>query len=212
MARNGRTGRPPHDDALTPTEWRVVEAVRHGLSNPVIARRFGVTTDAVKFHVSNALGKLGLSRRSELKLWSGVRKDSAMAARSIGDGEPRGLGPIGQVARTVRDIEQSAKWFKEALGLTHLYTFGEFTFFDCGGTRLFLSEGDPKANAILYFRVENIEAEHQRLVERGVDMVAAPHRVHVHDDYSEEWMSFFRDPDGGLLALMAVIRAEGDGE
>ena len=32
-----KRGRPPHDDQLTPAEWRVVEAVRHGLSNPEIA-------------------------------------------------------------------------------------------------------------------------------------------------------------------------------
>jgi catechol 2,3-dioxygenase-like lactoylglutathione lyase family enzyme len=31
-------GRPRYDDLLTPAEWRVAEAVRHGLTNPEIAR------------------------------------------------------------------------------------------------------------------------------------------------------------------------------
>ena len=62
-----RRGRPPHDDLLTPGEWRVVEAVRHGLSNREIASRRGISLDAVKFHVANALEKLGLASRGELR-------------------------------------------------------------------------------------------------------------------------------------------------
>src|SRR5579864_189029 len=60
--RQGR-GRPPHEDLLTPAEWRVVESVRHGMSNPEIARRQRVSTDAIKFHVANALQKLGFASR-----------------------------------------------------------------------------------------------------------------------------------------------------
>ena len=65
-------GRPPELDLLTPAEWRVVEAVRHGLTNRQIAERQGVTVDAVKYHVGNALGKLGMRSRVALKRWSGV--------------------------------------------------------------------------------------------------------------------------------------------
>ncbi|MGE3697155.1 MAG: LuxR C-terminal-related transcriptional regulator, partial [Dehalococcoidia bacterium] len=46
-------GRPRHPDVLTPAEWRVVNAVRHGMSNRVIAERRGISLDAVKFHVAN---------------------------------------------------------------------------------------------------------------------------------------------------------------
>lgn len=60
-------GRPRFDDVLTPAEWRVVEAVRHGLSNPRIARRQQVSVDAVKYHVANALRKLGMAHRGELR-------------------------------------------------------------------------------------------------------------------------------------------------
>ena len=58
-----RRGRPPHADVLTPSEWRTVHFVQHGLSNGEIARRRGVSVDAVKFHVSNALSKLRLRNR-----------------------------------------------------------------------------------------------------------------------------------------------------
>lgn len=49
-------------------EWRVAELVRHGLTNRRIAERIGVSLDAGKFHVSNALSKPGYSRREGLRL------------------------------------------------------------------------------------------------------------------------------------------------
>ncbi len=207
MARPSKTGRPPHADALTPAEWRVVEGVRHGLSNPALASRLGVSADAVKFHVSNVLGKLGLASRLELRQWDGVRKDSAMAQAKLGR-EKVGLGPIGQISRSSTDVARAAAWFKDVLALPHLYTFGDLAFFDCGGVRLMLSAGKAASETILYFRTPDIGAEHRRLTDLGVEFLAAPHRIHVHADGSEEWMSFFRDIDGGTLALMSTLTGE----
>lgn len=201
MAHRTRPGRPPHPDALTPAEWRVVEAVRHGLTNPAIAARLGVGVDAVKFHVGNALGKLGFASRAELRRWDGVRADSRLAA---GADRSADLAAVGQIARTVRDVVAATRWYVDVLGLTHLYSFGPLAFFDCGGTRLFLSPGEPAANSILYFRVGDIVAAHAALRDRGVAFIAAPHQIHRHADGSEEWMAFFHDLDGGTLALMAV--------
>ena len=65
---NQARGRPPHDDLLTPMEWATVEWVRHGLTNRQIAERRGVSADAVKFHVANVLGKLGLASRTQAAL------------------------------------------------------------------------------------------------------------------------------------------------
>ena len=50
----------------------MVDAVRHGMRNREIAQRRGVSVDAVKFHVANAVRKLGLTRRAELRSWRGV--------------------------------------------------------------------------------------------------------------------------------------------
>src|SRR6185503_19153817 len=49
--------------------WKVAELVRHGLTNRRIAERMGVSPDAVKFHVGNALSKLGFASRTELRGW-----------------------------------------------------------------------------------------------------------------------------------------------
>ena len=77
-----RRGRPPHDDVLTPAEWAIVHAVRHGMSNARIAVRRGVSRDAVKYHVRNAVAKLGLRSRADLARWPGVPNDSAAYRRA----------------------------------------------------------------------------------------------------------------------------------
>ncbi|MBR7838535.1 VOC family protein, partial [Actinospica durhamensis] len=119
------------------------------------------------------------------------------------------LGPIGQIARHVRDVPAAERWYRDVLGLPHLYTFGDLAFFDCGGTRLFLSGGEDAAAgaaqepSVLYFTVPDIHAAHAQLSARGVVFRGAPHLIHRHESGVEEWMAFFEDPDGHLLALMA---------
>jgi catechol 2,3-dioxygenase-like lactoylglutathione lyase family enzyme len=124
------------------------------------------------------------------------------------DGSSR-LGPIGQISRTVKDIKQAEAWYGEVLGLPHLYTFGKLAFFDCGGTRLFLTEGGdvPKEESILYLRVTDIEEAHNALKARGVEFTSAPHMIHRHADGTEEWMAFFKDPEGRPLAIMSQAGA-----
>lgn len=198
-----KRGRPPHPDILTPAEWRVVEGVRHGLTNPAIAARCNLTLDAVKFHVSSVLGKLGLTSRLELQQWSGVRADSALAM--VQDQDRSNDWSLGQVSRTTRDLPAMADWLRDVVGLTEIMRFETAAFFDCGGVRLYLSEGDPANNSLLYFRVGDIEAEVERLRSEGVTIKSAPHRIHVHEDGTEEWMAFVIDPDGGHGGLMSII-------
>lgn len=196
-------GRPPHPDILTPAEWRVIEGVRHGLSNPAIARLCTLSPDAVKFHVSNILGKLGLQSRSELRQWPGVRADSAMATAM--PGADIGDWSLGQVSRTARDLDAMADWLRDIVGLPELMRFPSAAFFDCGGVRLYLSAAEAGTNAIVYFRVSDIAAEVERLRTADVTILSAPHRIHVHPDGREEWMAFFADPEGGRLGLMSVV-------
>lgn len=201
-------GRPPYDDVLTPAEWRVVEFVRHGLANRDIAARTGVSSDAVKFHVANALAKLGFDSRAELRAWSGVRRDSNLARQETDMQAEIALGPVGQIARTVKDVVAARRWYGDVLGLQHLYSFGNLAFFDCGGVRLFLSEGEgAPSESILYFRVPDILAAHRSLSARGVAFTHAPHMVHRHADGMEEWMAFFADDEDRPLAIMAQVRA-----
>ena len=198
-------GRPRHADVLTPAEWRVIEAIRHGQSNPQIAQRQGVSHDAVKYHVANALQKLGFKSRAELKVWDGIRRDSRLATKEVNMSEQLSLGPIGQIARSVRDIGAAVHWYGSVLGLKHLYTFGNLAFFDCGGVRLFLSEGDGNAaESILYFRVPDVRSAHAELSSRGISFTNAPHMIHKHADGTEEWMAFFKDNEDRPLGIMSA--------
>jgi catechol 2,3-dioxygenase-like lactoylglutathione lyase family enzyme len=59
--------------------------------------------------------------------------------------------------------------------------------------------------SVLYFRVPDIHAAHQQLTARGVTFEGAPHMIFRHASGMEEWMAFFPDPDGHLLAIMAQV-------
>lgn len=119
------------------------------------------------------------------------------------------LGAIGQVSLPVGDVAEAERFYGETLGLPHLYTHGDLAFFDAGGTRLFLTaerQEAPRAS-VLYFRVEDIEAAHAALERAGVTFAGAPHMIFQHADGLEEWMAFFEDPFGNLLALMSQVRS-----
>ncbi len=219
MATRARRGRPPHADVLTPTEWRTVHAVQHGMTNREIASSRGISRDAVKYHVANALTKLGLADRKALRQWFCAPRDSALHRNAGGDGGPLdceektvdvplSLGPIGQISRTVRDIREAEAWYRGVLGLRHLYTFGKLAFFDLGGTRLFLTQESESASteSILYLLVPDIRKAHAELESRGVEFTGAPHMIHKHADGTEEWMAFFKDPEGRPLAIMSQVR------
>ena len=203
---SAKRGRPPHPDVLTRAEWRVVHFVRHGLSNRQIAARFGVSLDAVKYHLENIKTKLGTETRARLKNWRGVPNDSALGRRKATMSKSLTLGPIGQISRSVGDIEKSIDWYQNKVGLTHLYTYRKLAFFDCGGTRLFLEERErPSPESVLYLRVPDINAAYDELEQRGIVFASAPHLIHRHDDGVEEWMAFFDDLEGRTLAIMCQI-------
>ena len=79
-----RRGRPPYPDVLTPRQWEVLALLREGLSNEQIALRLGISVDGVKFHVSEILGKLGVTSRNEAAQWEGEQRVAAPSACHTG--------------------------------------------------------------------------------------------------------------------------------
>jgi methylmalonyl-CoA/ethylmalonyl-CoA epimerase len=115
------------------------------------------------------------------------------------------IGRIGQIALATTDVDRAEAFFETALGLRKLYRFGDLVFFDCAGTRLMVSASADAAEvaraSVLYFRVADIALAAAELKRRGVAFVDSPHRIAEMEDH-DLWMTFFRDPDGHLLALM----------
>lgn len=215
--RRGR-GRPPHPDLLTPAEWEVLDWLRHGLPRAAIARRRGTSLDAVKYHLANISGKLGVSGR-DLRLWPGMpasggaprrRAHLTMTNSPAARTDRVGLARIGQVSLHIRDVERAERFYGTTLGLGHLFTFGDLVFFDADGTRVYLHRKDAdewRPGSTLYFVVDDIHASQEALAGAGVHFTGAPHRIHTHDDGTEEWMTFFEDGEGNTLALMASVHA-----
>ena len=92
--RRHARGRPPHPDVLTPAEWRVLQEIREGRTNPEIAERLDLSRNTVKTHVSSMLSKLDLRDRDELAAWRG-EPAAAHARRS------RLLAPFGWLTSRV---------------------------------------------------------------------------------------------------------------
>ena len=114
---------------------------------------------------------------------------------------------IQQVAVNVRDVDRARAFYRDQLGIRHLFDGGpKLTFFDCGGVRLML--GTPEKpefdhpSSILYFRVADIGAAHRELAAKGVKFRDAPHLVTRLPD-REVWIAFFDDGEGNALALMS---------
>jgi DNA-binding CsgD family transcriptional regulator/predicted enzyme related to lactoylglutathione lyase len=210
-----RRGRPAHPDVLTPTEWRVLDMLRHGIRRAEIARLRGISVDAVKYHLANISGKLGVGAR-ELRHWPGIPTTTALARRRTAStmeatSTTTRLGPIGQVSLSIRDVARAERFYGEILGLPHVFTFGDLAFFDADGTRIYLhrkDEADWRPGSILYFRVDDIHAAQGRLAGLDVRFTGAPHVIYTDDATgAEEWMTFFEDGEGNTLALMSRVEA-----
>jgi len=112
------------------------------------------------------------------------------------------LNRIGQIARAVRDVDVAETFYRDVLGLRHLYRYGDLTFFDCARVRLLLEKGaDADHAAPIYFTCADIALAVRELTGRGVVFAGPPHRIARMPDH-DLWMAFFADPDGHTLALM----------
>ena len=121
------------------------------------------------------------------------------------------LGQIGQIARSVTNLAEAERFYRDVLGLRHLFTAGKLAFFDCGGVRLMVEDRSIievpglHNDSVLYFKVPDIHAAQEELTRRGVVFKGAPHMIYKHPDGTEEWLTFFDDPGGGILSLISQV-------
>jgi predicted enzyme related to lactoylglutathione lyase len=118
------------------------------------------------------------------------------------------LSRIGQIAINAHDVDRATAFYRDVLGLPHLFRSGQLSFFDCGGVRLMLDKAEkPESDhpsSILYFQVGDIRAAHKRLKEAGATFEDEPHVIAQMPKY-DLWMTFFRDSENNLLALMSEV-------
>jgi DNA-binding NarL/FixJ family response regulator len=69
----------PRFEELTGQERRILDLVGEGLTNREIAGRMGLAEKTVKNYVSNILGKLGLSRRTQAAAYVARRHSPSLA-------------------------------------------------------------------------------------------------------------------------------------
>jgi predicted enzyme related to lactoylglutathione lyase len=126
------------------------------------------------------------------------------------------LGALGQVHISVTDVERSVTFYRDVLGIPHLFTVpgpaaadartalpARMAFFQAGDVRLYL--GVPEATeftsrCVLYFRVDDIDAEVARLRSAEIE-VGDPHVAH-RAEASELWLAGLKDPDSHHIILM----------
>lgn len=116
------------------------------------------------------------------------------------------LGEIGQISVNVHDLDRAVAFYKDMLGVKHLFTVPpQMAFFDCNGIRLMLAIAErpdlDHPSSILYFKVPDIDEAHKILESNGVHfetkpMLVAPMATH------DLWLAEFRDSENNVLALM----------
>lgn len=120
-----------------------------------------------------------------------------------------------QVAQRAEDLERATRFYTELLGRGPLATYDPpgLVFFDLGGTRLMLETRAP--SAVLYIRVDDIEAEVARLEAAGVTISGRPHVIFRHDDdtlgpaRTDEWQAFLVDSEGNSVGLVELRPVDG---
>lgn len=119
-----------------------------------------------------------------------------------------GITNIGQISIIVKDVERATAFYRDVLGLPLLFTVPSMAFFDCGGVRLMLGTASSPEydhpSSILYFRIADIQAGYQRLVESNVDIVAPPRLIAPMPTH-DLWMTAFRDGEGNIHQLMSEV-------
>jgi methylmalonyl-CoA/ethylmalonyl-CoA epimerase len=136
--------------------------------------------------------------------------NSTTEVNMIATASGAGITRLGQIAINVKDIERAATFYQEVLGLTLLFKAPPgLAFFDCGGVRLMLDRAEKPEfdhpSSILYFAVPDIQGAYGKLRDSGVRFEDEPHviaKLPTHD----LWMTFFRDSEENLMALMSEVQ------
>ena len=116
-----------------------------------------------------------------------------------------------QLAMSVPDLDVAEAFYRDVLGARFVARFDPpgLVFFDLDGVRILFERGEAAGNSALIpcGRTTSRRAL-PNYKPRGVQFSGAPHAIHRDEDGTfgpageTEWMAFFEDPAGNVLALV----------
>ena len=121
------------------------------------------------------------------------------------------LSRIKQVALPVREITAATRFYRDTLGMRHLFDAPPaLSFFDCGGVQLMLAGPDAQGkdgeqqHAVLFYDVSDIKDVHGKIKSSGVKSLEEPHVI-ARMNGREIWISSFSDGQGNVVSMMSDV-------
>lgn len=121
------------------------------------------------------------------------------------------LSRIKQIAIPVDSIETAKGFYRDTLGLQHLFDAPPaLSFFDCGGVRLMLAgpEGQgkdgPTQHPVLFYDVSDIKATYGKIKASGAQTLEEPHII-ARMNGREIWIAAVSDGQGNAVSLMSEV-------
>ena len=117
---------------------------------------------------------------------------------------------IGQIAVVCKNVQRASAFYRDVLGLRHLFDAGpNLSFYDCGGVRLMLTTverpQDEHPGSMLYYFVDNVDAVYGDLAAKGVIFPEKPRMIARMPDH-ELWLCAFEDTEGNTMGIMEERR------
>jgi len=105
----------------------------------------------------------------------------------------------------VSDLEKSAKFYEETLGLEKKYKYSSYIGFECGGVEIGLipkltkgQKVNPTSPAVT-FLVDDVEKSYTELKKKGVKFTEE-----LHDETWDRRQARFTDLDGNILEILQM--------
>ena len=121
------------------------------------------------------------------------------------------LSRIKQIALPVREITEATRFYRDTLGMRHLFDAPPaLSFFDCGGVQLMLAGPDAQGkdgdqqHAVLFYDVGDIKGVHAKIKSSGAKSIEEPHVI-ARMNGREIWISSFSDGQGNVVSLMSDV-------
>ena len=123
------------------------------------------------------------------------------------------LSRIKQIAIPVHTLDKAKAFYRDTLGLRHLFDAPPaLSFFDCGGVQLMLAGPEAQGkdggqqHPVLFYDVSDIKKTHAWIKSSGAKSLEEP-RVVMRSNGREIWISSVSDGQGNVVGLMSDVPA-----